>query len=431
MVFEATELTLDRRVAIKFLVSSEAIDCDVDRFRHEAKTLARLSHPNVVDIYRLGEYQGAPYLVMQWLDGLPVSDLIDQHPNGLELGLALSLFKQAARGLGAAHERGVIHRDVKPANMILPRQAGVLKVIDFGLAKVPSETLELTLVGAVMGTPSYSAPEQLDGTQVDERSDIYALALTVYEMVTGQRAFDGSSLMKVLYAQCNKPLPSLRDRVPSAPVELDALLQEMGAKSPDQRPVSMAQVLDRLTEIEAAGRSRGQGRRTSTWGRGRDLPTADALQTTLDERATVPTRPDSTTGRACPAKRNKQGYYADQFSRRASSGRLPPIDERDQATHSVRQPADRAGPNAKSALWLSGHETRGGQQYGAERSTRRANGPARAINSDIARWRARRERNPHIRALPRGQNIAVQLCIGGQDASDQDCLPHLDRVGAP
>jgi hypothetical protein len=208
IVYHARDPVLRREVAIKVLLAAEgATDEDVKRFQREAQSAARLQHPNIVSIHAIGEYEGQPFFVMDFVQGRTVKKLLESGP--LQPRVALSITAQAAAALAHAARHGVIHRDVKPAN-ILVNEEGVARIMDFGLARRVDEDLEITQSGTTMGTPSYMSPEQAEGRleQVDAQSDLYSLGAVLYEMLSGRPPFDGPGTMVILRKVLEEdPLP--------------------------------------------------------------------------------------------------------------------------------------------------------------------------------------------------------------------------------
>jgi predicted Ser/Thr protein kinase len=222
VVYLAFDPHIERRVALK-TIRNELFDSGeraslMARFRNEAQAAGRLSHPNIVAVYDYGEADGTAYIAMEYVDGRGLNAVLDAG-KALDLRTALDWFAQLLAALAYAHEHGVIHRDIKPANLLVTER-GQLKVTDFGIAHIESSTL--TLIGSVVGTPSYMAPEQFCGESVDGRSDLFSAAVVLYQMLTGQRPFAGapaSVMQQVLRdtpqrpTQCNPTLPAALDSV--------------------------------------------------------------------------------------------------------------------------------------------------------------------------------------------------------------------------
>ncbi|MCK6472650.1 MAG: protein kinase [Planctomycetes bacterium] len=198
IVYKAQDVHLQRMVAIKVLLAGEgATDEDVQRFQREARAAARLQHSNIVPIHSVGEFEGKPFFVMDFVEGQTVKQLLEE--GRVSPRLALSITKDAAEALDHAARQGVVHRDVKPANIIVDK-FGTARIMDFGLAKRVDEDMHITQSGTTMGTPSYMAPEQAEGdlASVDARSDVYSLGAVLYEMLTGIPPFEGQTTLQVL-----------------------------------------------------------------------------------------------------------------------------------------------------------------------------------------------------------------------------------------
>ena len=232
VVYKATDTSLDRTVALKFLARHLLEDDQHKaRFVQEAKAAAALDHPNICTIYEIGEAEGQAFMAMAFLDGSTVSEKIKERP--LKLDEALDIALQAGEGLRAAHEKGIVHRDVKSSNLMLTKD-GRVQIMDFGLAYLSART-RLTKSETVLGTPAYMSPEQALGQAVDRRTDIWSLGVVIYEMVTGRLPFEGEREQAVLYAIANEdpePPTALRSRIP---IELDRIVFKTMAKGADER----------------------------------------------------------------------------------------------------------------------------------------------------------------------------------------------------
>ncbi len=246
-IYRATDEVLDRPVAVKVLAERFAEDDSLRaRFRREALTAARLSTaPNTVKIYDVGEHQGRPFIVMEYLPGGSLEDAL--HRGRVASGQALSWLEQAAQALDAAHASGVVHRDVKPANLLL-HSDGAVRVSDFGIASVAG--LEsMTLTGTVLGTARYISPEQAEGRPATAASDRYSLGVVAFELLTGSRPFEAGSPTVEAVGHVRSVVPSASERNPELPVELDAVFGRALAKDPDDRfPTAM----DFVAELRAA-----------------------------------------------------------------------------------------------------------------------------------------------------------------------------------
>ena len=231
-VYLAHELRLNRRVAIKALLPNLLDDEDMlHRFFDEARKQARLEHPNIVPIYSLNWNEDVPFFTMKFVDGFPLDDVI--HARGaLPIPVVQHLLNGIISGLQYAHDEGVIHRDVKPGNVLIDRR-GQLVVSDFGIAKA-AESPHLTLTGSAIGTPTYMSPEQCNGLPLTPASDQYAVGVLAFHMITGSTPF-GGSMLDLLQAQVNDPAPSIIERRPDCPPRLAAAVMHMLEKSPDDR----------------------------------------------------------------------------------------------------------------------------------------------------------------------------------------------------
>jgi eukaryotic-like serine/threonine-protein kinase len=252
-IYRATDSMLGRAVAIKILAARHAEDDAVrERFTREALAAARLSgQPNTVTIYDVGEHNGRPYIVMEYLAGGSLDDVL-RNEGAQSPEKAFAWLEQAGRALDAAHAEGVVHRDVKPANLMLDR-SGNVHVADFGIASAAGMD-SLTMTGTVLGTAGYLSPEQASGDRATPASDRYALAVVAYELLTGKRPFQADSPTAEASAHVNAPVPSVCD-TSSLPCELDPVFQKALAKEPTGRYGSCAEFVGALRDAlaEAAG----------------------------------------------------------------------------------------------------------------------------------------------------------------------------------
>jgi serine/threonine protein kinase len=248
-VYLARDSELDRPVAVKLLAENAAGDQDLRRrFVREARLAARLSHPNVVSVFDTGEDDGRPYLVMEHVEGETLADVVARRgrippEEARELGV------QAARGLAHAHAAGLVHRDVKPQNLLL-RRDGTLKVADFGIARALEGTA-LTQPGTVLGTAAYLSPEQALGERVTAATDVYALGAVLYELLTGRPPLEPESLADLADKQRRPSIRPVRELAPEVPAELETLVMRCLARNPEYRP-STAGELERELAPPAA-----------------------------------------------------------------------------------------------------------------------------------------------------------------------------------
>ncbi|MEU8171877.1 serine/threonine-protein kinase [Microbispora hainanensis] len=251
-VWRGRDLRAHRPVAVKILTPQISGVASRERFAREARAAARVVHPNVVTVLDVGEQDARPYLVMELLTGRSLAaELLDRGRYGV--AEACHLMSQAAAGLDAAHRAGVVHRDVKPANLHLT-ESGVLKVVDFGVAQVATEAARLTMVGTVVGTAAYLAPEQIDGRGGGSACDLYALGCVCYELLCGHPPFTGSAPELVYQHIHQAPAPPGRHR-PDIPAELERLIMALLAKDPAARPAD-AEVARRILAAVALSAAR-------------------------------------------------------------------------------------------------------------------------------------------------------------------------------
>jgi eukaryotic-like serine/threonine-protein kinase len=248
-VYRARDRLLERQVAIKILHEHYSRDESyVERFRREARAAAKLSHPNIVTVIDRGEAGGRQYIVFEFVDGQNLKQLISGRGR-LPVRDALELGIEIGRALAFAHAQGLVHRDVKPQNVLLGN--GDVKVTDFGIARSLDVNIGLTQTGTVLGTSEYLSPEQATGRQVDARTDEYSLGVVLYELLAGEPPYTGDSLVAVAMRHLNDPVPSISLARPDVPLRVDAALQRAMAKDPDDRFQSMSDFVVELGDCLA------------------------------------------------------------------------------------------------------------------------------------------------------------------------------------
>jgi eukaryotic-like serine/threonine-protein kinase len=255
-VYRARDNLLERHVALKVLHEQFTSDGDhVERFRREARAVAQLSHPNIVTVIDRGEQDGRQFIVFEYVDGENLKALVNRDAP-LPERAAIELALQIARALAFAHGHGLVHRDVKPQNVLLT-ESGEAKVTDFGIARSLRVHEGLTQTGTVMGTSDYIAPEQARGAKANAQTDIYSLGAVLYELLTGEVPFRGENFVAVAMRHINEPAPSVRERRPDISPRLDGAIRRAMAKDPRERFESMdafaAELESCLTASDAAG----------------------------------------------------------------------------------------------------------------------------------------------------------------------------------
>jgi eukaryotic-like serine/threonine-protein kinase len=233
-VYKAHDTLLERNVALKILHAQYSEDEEyVARFRHEARAVAQLSHPNIVTVIDRGEEGGRQFIVFEYVEGENLKELLDR--NGpLPVRRAIELTLEVAEGLAFAHAQGLVHRDVKPQNVLVTND-GEAKVTDFGIARSLDVEHGMTQTGTVLGTSNYIAPEQASGRRVDAHTDVYSLGAVLYELLTGEVPFPGDNFVAVAMKHVYEPPPSLLERRPDAPLRLAAAVERALAKAPEDR----------------------------------------------------------------------------------------------------------------------------------------------------------------------------------------------------
>ncbi len=238
-VYKAKDQKLNRFVAVKVLKQEFSENRNfVSKFRVEAQAAAGLMHPNIVNVYDVGEEEGVHYIVMELVEGITLKKYIEKKVR-LTTREAISIAIQVAMGIEAAHNNHIIHRDIKPQNIIISKE-GKVKVTDFGIAKAASSN---TITSNVMGSVHYTSPEQARGGLSDEKSDIYSLGVTIFEMLTGRVPFNGDTTVAIAIKHIQNPMPLMRDFVPEIPQSVENIVMKCTQKSPDRRYQSMAEMI--------------------------------------------------------------------------------------------------------------------------------------------------------------------------------------------
>ena len=244
VVYRAKDHKLNRIVAVKVLKQEFSDNANfVSKFRVEAQAAAGLMHPNIVNVYDVGDERGMYYIVMEFVDGITLKKYIEKK-SSLTTREAISIAIQVSMGLQAAHANHVIHRDIKPQNIMISRD-GKVKVTDFGIAKAATSN---TITSNVMGSVHYTSPEQARGGYSDERSDIYSLGITLFEMLTGRVPFNGETTVAIAIKHIQSPMPSPREYMPDVPVSVEQIVLKCCEKSPDRRYQNMTELIEDLKQ---------------------------------------------------------------------------------------------------------------------------------------------------------------------------------------
>jgi hypothetical protein len=299
VVYMATEVDLERTVALKLIAPEHARDeTAVARFKSEARLAAGLEHPNIVPIFRGGEHNGVLFLAMRFVDGTNLRRIIDRGP--MPLPRISRIITEIAEALDVAHARGLVHRDVKPANILISGEGANEHVYltDFGLTKRLGSAGDLTRTGGWVGTPDYVAPEQIQGHRVDRRADVYSLGCVLFEMLTGHVAYPKDSDMAKLWAHVTDPPPLPRTERPDLVVDFDAIVAKATAKDPDDRFATAGALAAAVREAVVHQNAKKHADATQETSGGDGAPFAPTLaERPIGERDEPAERPD----RAKPA----------------------------------------------------------------------------------------------------------------------------------
>ena len=251
-VYVADDQLLNRPVAVKVLFPELARDeAFVERFRREARSAASLNHHNIVSVYDFGEDEGSWFIVMEYVEGRTLRDIIKAE-GPMDPARAAELASEVAAALAAAHAQGIVHRDIKPANVLIAADTGTVKVTDFGIARAANARQDLTVPGTVLGTATYLSPEQAQGADIDARTDIYSLGMVLYEMLTGKPPFTGETSVAVAYQQLNRIAPPPSTLNPRVPPALDAVVMRAMSKDPVERQASAEEIREELLAVDRA-----------------------------------------------------------------------------------------------------------------------------------------------------------------------------------
>lgn len=257
-VFVAHDLELDRKVAVKLLAASLVNDAEVlERFEREARLMAKLDHPHLVPVYDVGRHEGRPFIVMKLLQGDSLAGLL-RAKGGFTADETVKLMRQLAAGLDYIHKQGFIHRDIKAGNIFVSPE-GHATILDFGILRQKSATTGITRTGMVMGTPHYMAPEQALGLKdVDHRVDLYALAVVLFECLTGTLPFEADSELRLIQLQAHAPPPEVLERAPWIPPSVAQVMKRALAKRPEDRFNTAAELIAALDEAYLVSKSAKQ-----------------------------------------------------------------------------------------------------------------------------------------------------------------------------
>ncbi len=260
VVYRGIDLTLKRPVAIKAMLGNTADATHLARFMHEARALASVEHVGLVPVYAVGQESGVYYMVMKFIEGRPLSEIIESEGR-IDEGRVCDMLAQVCAALSALHGQDLVHRDLKPANLMVGID-GQVTVMDLGIVKSIGDDAE-GVVAATMGTPRYMPPEMFSNAEVDGRADLYSLSIIAYYALSGEVPFDGPTPMGILYKQAHEPVPTLRDAAPWVSANMAALVEQGLAKTPAERPEN---ALMYASKVRAVGAKSGVGPRIAAIG---------------------------------------------------------------------------------------------------------------------------------------------------------------------
>jgi hypothetical protein len=345
VVYKAVDLALDRAVALK-LIAPEYADDDQfrERFKRESKTAASIKHPHVITIYRAGDDDGRLYITMDYIDGTDLRAMIEREGR-LEPGTAAEVVSQVASALDAAHGHGLVHRDVKPANVLMAGDGGGhhAYLTDFGLTKQTTSESGMTQTGMFVGTLDYVPPEQLQGGPLDARADIYSLGCVLYQTLTGQVPYPRDTEPAKLWAHMGEPPPSVLECAPNLPYQFEDVIKRAMAKDPNERYLSAGD-LGRAALAAAEGRAMPRAERSVATGR---AAPADATPVAGTQPQAGPSVPVPATEPAAPGVAQSDAAVA-PTKRAEVESEVPPT---------VREPrveAARPPGNRRRSLYIAG-----------------------------------------------------------------------------
>jgi eukaryotic-like serine/threonine-protein kinase len=347
-VYLAEQVSLRRKVAIKMLKEHVAANpTALERFKAESKTVAQLSHANVVQVHTVGEHQGRRYMVLEYVEGMSLRDYLTRK-GPLDVMIALSIMRQVAAALHRASEMGIVHRDIKPENILLTRK-GEAKVADFGLSRcfALDQPLDLTRSGTTVGTPLYMSPEQAEGKVVDYRSDIYSFGATCYHMLSGKPPFGGSNAFEVALKHVREEPAALETTRPDLPAALCAVVRKMMAKKPHARYQSAHDLLKDVARV-----------RESLSGTTGTVPVGSLLTETVP--AESPATPAPAPARKRPRRRARRGTSRWVAALVAVGVLVALLAGGAIAWHRRARPADAAPPAPDRAARAEGKQERDG-----------------------------------------------------------------------